>query len=53
MNVIMTIVAMWLIDRVGRRPLLLVGIAGMTVCLGILGAAFRMQAETSTVPGWR
>ena len=48
-NVIMTIVAMWLIDRVGRRPLLLVGIAGMTVCLGILGAAFRMQAETSTV----
>jgi sugar porter (SP) family MFS transporter len=48
-NVIMTIVAMWLIDRVGRRPLLLVGIAGMSVCLGILGAAFRMQAETSTV----
>lgn len=48
-NVIMTIVAMWLIDRVGRRPLLLVGIAGMAVCLGILGAAFRMQAETSTV----
>ena len=48
-NVIMTIVAMWLIDRVGRRPLLLVGIAGMTVCLGILGAAFRMQAETSTI----
>jgi MFS transporter, SP family, galactose:H+ symporter len=48
-NVIMTIVAMWLIDRVGRRPLLLVGIAGMTVCLGILGAAFRMTAETSTV----
>jgi len=48
-NVIMTIVAMWLIDRVGRRPLLLVGIAGMTVCLGVLGAAFRMQAETSTV----
>ena len=48
-NVIMTIVAMWLIDRVGRRPLLLVGIAGMTVCLGILGAAFRLQAESSTI----
>ncbi len=39
-NVVMTVVSMWLIDRVGRRPLLLVGIAGMTVSLGVLGYAF-------------
>jgi MFS transporter, SP family, galactose:H+ symporter len=41
-NVIMTIVAMWLIDRVGRRPLLLIGIGGMIVSLGVLGFVFRM-----------
>ena len=39
-NVLMTVVAMWLIDRVGRRPLLLTGIAGMTVSLAVLGIVF-------------
>jgi MFS family permease len=32
-NVVMTIVAMWFIDRLGRRPLLLIGIAGMIISL--------------------
>jgi len=39
-NVLMTIVSMWLIDRIGRRPLLLTGIAGMVATLGVLGWAF-------------
>jgi sugar porter (SP) family MFS transporter len=48
-NVIMTIVAMWLIDRVGRRPLLLVGIAGMVICLGLLGLVFRLPAHNESL----
>lgn len=42
-NVIMTIVSLWLIDRVGRRPLLLWSIGGMVVTLGVLGLLFRVE----------
>src|SRR6266446_1232459 len=42
-NVGMTIIAMFLVDRAGRRPLLLVGIAGMIVTLGVLGLSFRIS----------
>jgi sugar porter (SP) family MFS transporter len=44
-NVAMTIIAMFLVDRAGRRPLLLVGIAGMIVTLGVLGLSFRYPSE--------
>ena len=40
-NVGMTIIAMFLVDRAGRRPLLLVGIAGMIVTLSVLSLGFR------------
>jgi len=43
-NVLMTIVSMWLLDRAGRRPLLLVGICGMIISLGLLGLAFHTQS---------
>jgi SP family galactose:H+ symporter-like MFS transporter len=43
----MTVVAMWLIDRVGRRPLLLVGIFGMAVTLAVLGFALRGGASAT------
>jgi sugar porter (SP) family MFS transporter len=50
-NVAMTIFSMWLIDRRGRRPLLLAGIAGMTVTLIMLGIVFRMSSQ-STGMAW-
>jgi SP family galactose:H+ symporter-like MFS transporter len=48
-NVVMTLVSMWLIDRVGRRPLLLTGIAGMAVSLGVLGLAFHLHSSHGTL----
>ena len=37
------VLAIFLMDRVGRRPLLLVGVAGQIIGLAILGAAFHFQ----------
>jgi sugar porter (SP) family MFS transporter len=48
-NVIMTVVSMLLIERVGRRPLLLTGIVGMIITLGILGLAFHVSSGSSTL----
>jgi sugar porter (SP) family MFS transporter len=39
-NVIMTIVAVWLLDRVGRRPLLLTGTAGMAIGMIVAALSF-------------
>ncbi|MDD4013224.1 MAG: sugar porter family MFS transporter [Candidatus Omnitrophica bacterium] len=43
-NVLMTVVAIWLIDRVGRKPLLYWGMAGMALSLTVLGIAFNAEA---------
>lgn len=45
-NVLMTIVSMRLIDRIGRKPLLLVGIAGMAVTLAVLSFSFHARAQS-------
>ncbi len=48
-NVVMTIVAMRLVDQVGRRPLLLIGLAGMVLSLGILGLAFLVPIQSAVL----
>jgi sugar porter (SP) family MFS transporter len=50
-NVALTIVAMQLIDRIGRRPLLLVSLAGMTLSLVVLGLAFSLPQLSGSL-GW-
>ena len=42
MNVGFTILAVYIVDRVGRRPLLLIGPIGMIVSLGLLGVVFSL-----------
>jgi SP family galactose:H+ symporter-like MFS transporter len=44
---VMHVLAIFLLDRVGRRPLLLVGVAGQIIGLAILGAAFHFQQLAS------
>jgi SP family sugar:H+ symporter-like MFS transporter len=39
-NIIGTIVAMTLVDRIGRKPLLIIGSFGMTITLGLAAFAF-------------
>ncbi|MHB8600526.1 MAG: sugar porter family MFS transporter [Ktedonobacteraceae bacterium] len=43
-NVISTVVAVLLVDRVGRRALLLVGTAGLAITLAVLGILFSLGA---------
>jgi sugar porter (SP) family MFS transporter len=42
-NFLMTIVALWVIDRLGRRPLMILSSAGMAVSLFALGFLFTLQ----------
>jgi SP family galactose:H+ symporter-like MFS transporter len=48
-NVAMTIVALRLLDRLGRRPLLMVGVSGMVVSLFALGLAFEFDGTAASV----
>ncbi|HUA93044.1 MAG TPA: sugar porter family MFS transporter [Terracidiphilus sp.] len=43
-NVLATVIALVLVDRIGRKPLLYAGVGGMTVSLFTLAVAFHFQA---------
>jgi MFS transporter, SP family, sugar:H+ symporter len=47
-NIIGTFIAIALVDRIGRRPLLLIGSAGMTVSLAVASWAFGYARETES-----
>ncbi|MGW3678661.1 MFS transporter [Streptomyces prasinus] len=44
-NVIVTIVSVYLVDRIGRRPLLLLSLVGMGVSIALLGVAFSAELD--------
>ena len=51
-NLVFTVIAMALIDKVGRRPLLLVGLAGITICMLTLSYGFgsaRYQLDQDSI----
>ena len=50
-NLVMTVVAILLIDKIGRKPLLLIGSIGMAVTLGTLGICFMNIQPDGTLPG--
>lgn len=43
-NVLATVIALVLVDRIGRKPLLYAGVGGMTASLFVLAIAFHYQA---------
>ncbi len=51
-NVAATFIAIGLVDRVGRRPLLLAGTTGMVVALAVLGVAFLETKSGGETPGY-
>jgi len=44
-NVLFTLIAIWKVDQLGRRPLYLIGSAGAVLCLSLTGFAFGMGGE--------
>ena len=50
-NVLFTFVAIWLIDKLGRKKLLLYGLIGMTIGTAVLGWSF-IQSEISGAFAW-
>ncbi|WP_278313369.1 sugar porter family MFS transporter [Lolliginicoccus levis] len=50
-NIVVTLIAIALVDRIGRRPLLLVGSAGMFLSLGLMSIAFSQATLVTAADG--
>lgn len=48
-NVLFTMIALWLMDRIGRRPLLFIGNAGAFLSLAAIGVLFRLGTTEGTL----
>lgn len=51
-NFLMTFVAIFFTDKIGRKPLLYAGLAGITASLFVLGASFYFTAELGDSLKW-
>ncbi|GAA2616987.1 sugar porter family MFS transporter [Streptomyces tubercidicus] len=49
-NIIGTVIAMVFVDRIGRRPLALIGSAGMAIALALEAWAFAAKTAAGTLP---
>lgn len=45
-NLVFTVLAILFIDRLGRKPLLIFGVAGIAVCMGLLSYGFSQASYT-------
>ncbi len=48
-NLVFTLVAMWQVDRLGRRPLMLFGAAGLAISYLVLSTLLRAQASPALI----
>ena len=48
-NVLATFIAIWLIDKLGRKPLMYAGLVGMVLALTGLGIAFMSHSDSSEI----
>ena len=46
-NVLATLVSIYLVDKIGRKPLLYIGVSGMVISLIALGVIFNMDTASS------
>ncbi|MGA2233470.1 MAG: sugar porter family MFS transporter [Tepidisphaeraceae bacterium] len=49
-NLVFTFVALFMVDRLGRKPLMLIGAAGLVVIYGVIGACYHLKAGGTPIP---
>ncbi|MFT4125052.1 MAG: sugar porter family MFS transporter [Gordonia sp. (in: high G+C Gram-positive bacteria)] len=50
-NIVSTFIAIMLVDKIGRKPLLLIGSVGMTITLGVMAVCFGTAAQVPNSDG--